>query len=388
MPLTDRLMIWLAPPVRPFRVILVAALPFWVWLTAYNISIAQANLLGGTPVQYIASPQSRAVQHLLLFGLVLLCYRWAWRIGWPERGRLGAFFAQLGIALAFASLARFALNVGLFVLPAPWVDREADLTLMKSWGAREWIILEYPFWRRAALEFFFNYAFGLTLIVGLRMFLELRHEKLRAAKLREDWLRARLDALAGQLNPHFLFNSLNTVASFVRSDPDRAERLVADLSQLMRATLRERERPYASVAEELEFIERYLQIERTRFEDRLSTAIEADGPVLNARLPSLLLQPLAENAIKHGVSRARGPVRIGIGVRREGERLIVEVRNTFRPLEGEPEPDGTHVGLRNVRERLETLYGADHGFQAGPEGEEWVVRVSLPFGDRGREEEA
>jgi hypothetical protein len=373
---------------RPLRVILTAAVPFWLWLTIYNVMIAHTLLVGGLEVFRLAPPDARLLQHLMLFPLAIGAYRLAWQLGWPEQRRLVALLGHLALALAFASLSRFAMNISLVSLPPPWAQAERmDWAMMLAeWNWADWLIGDWAIFQRSTLEFFFNYLFGLALIVGLRVYLELRDEKLRGARLREDWLKARLDTLAGQLNPHFLFNSLHTVASFVRSDPDRAEKLVADLSQLLRASLRERERPYASLAEELEFIERYLQIERTRFEDRLVTSIDAEGPVLNARVPSLLLQPLVENAIKHGVSRARGAASIQLRVARDGERLILVVRNTFRPNDSEPSPAGEHIGLRNVRERLETLYGTDHDIVSGPLGEAWEVRVSIPFWDRSREE--
>lgn len=382
-----------APPVRPLRVILAASVPFWAYLTLNNIFIYEAFVLEGATRMSIAHPLARTLQHLLLLPLVVLAYRWAWRVGWPAGRRFAAAFMHIGIALGFAACARLAMNIALDITaPLLHWPEEAKAVLQTTdryeYTLTDWFIGEYPLWRRATTEFLFVYWFGLALVVGLRVYLELLEQKVAAARLRGDWLKARLDALAGQLNPHFLFNSLHTVASFVRADPDRAEKMVADLSQLLRSTLRERDRPFASIGEELEFIERYLQIERTRFEDRLTTHIEASGPVLNARVPSLLLQPLIENAIKHGVSRSRGPARIDLQVSREGDRLRVLVRNTWRPGEGEAEPVGEHIGLRNVRERLEALYGTDHSMVSQAVGEAWEVTIVIPYRDRIREAQA
>ena len=174
----------------------------------------------------------------------------------------------------------------------------------------------------------------------------------------------------------------STVSSFVRGDPDRAETILADLSQLLRTSLRERTRPLVPVADEIEFIERYLAIEGTRFEDRLKVELEADAEALNARIPSLLLQPLVENAIKHGVSRSRGPATLTVRIGRDGDELKVVIENSYRAGEqgiGNGNGSGESVGLRNVRERLDTLYAARHRFHSGPQGDTWRVEIGLPF---------
>jgi hypothetical protein len=374
---------WFAPPVRPWVVIVTAVIPFWIYLTGYDIVIYESYVLAGTSREAIATPWTRTVQHALLLPFVLLTYRYAWNIGWPERDRVDAVARHIVVAFAVSSLARLAMNCAIWLVTgfeedkSGWAVYHLEPTAFEE--GMMWYFTETPalFWRATA-EFFFVYWFGMALIVGLVFALQLRDEKVAASRLREDWLKARLDSLAGQLNPHFLFNSLNTVSSFVRANPDRAETILADLSQLLRTSLRERARPLVAVAEELEFIERYLAIERTRFEDRLRADIEADAETLNARMPSLLLQPLVENAIKHGVSRSRGPATLKVSVTRAGEQLRLLVENTFRPVDGNA-PDGENVGVSNVRERLEALYGARARFEAGPVGEVWRVVIELPW---------
>ena len=373
---------WFAPPVRPWVVILTAVIPFWIYLTGYDIVIYESYVLAGTSREAIATPWTRTVQHALLLPFVLLTYRYAWSIGWPERDRVDAVARHIVIAFAVSSLARLAMNCAIWLVTGFDEDKGWYTYHLEPTGFEEammWYFTETPalFWRATA-EFFFVYWFGMALIVGLIFALQLRDEKVAASRLREDWLKARLDSLAGQLNPHFLFNSLNTISSFVRANPDRAETILADLSQLLRTSLRERARPLVAVAEELEFIERYLAIERTRFEDRLRADIEAESEVLNARMPSLLLQPLVENAIKHGVSRSRGPASLKVSVTRAGEQLRVTVENTFRPVDGAP-PAGERVGVRNVQERLLALYGQRHSFEAGPTGEFWRVEIRMPW---------
>ena len=371
-----------APPVRPWTVILTAIIPFWIYLTGYDIFIYESYVLAGMAREAIASPWVRTLQHAFLLPFVLLAYRYSWHVGWPDGDRVDAAMRHIVAALTVSSLARMAMNLAIYLVTGFDEDRSWWTYQMEPTFAEEgmmWYLTETPalFWR-ATVEFFFVYWFGMALIVGLAFALQLRDEKVAASRLREDWLKARLDSLAGQLNPHFLFNSLNTVSSFVRVNPDRAETILADLSQLLRTSLRERARQLVAVAEELEFIERYLAIERTRFEDRLRADIEADAETLNARMPSMLLQPLVENAIKHGVSRSRGPATLKVSVTRNGELLRLLVENTFRPVDSNA-PDGENVGVSNVRERLEALYGARARFEAGPAGEIWRVVIELPW---------
>ena len=378
---------WLAPPVSPWRVILLATIPFWAYLSLHDIIIYESYVLGGTPREMIASPMVRALQHLLLLPIALIAYRFAWRVGWPEQGRGTAAAWHILFAFLFACFARPALTIGLTFHGDDAAMEKADVLLRAMYQEEVrrpfyWLVYNGPLWARATTEFFFVYWFGLALVVGLRFYLDLRDQKLAASRLREDWLKARLDSLSGQLNPHFLFNSLNTVSSFVRGNPDRAETILADLSQLLRTSLRERTRPLVPVADEIEFIERYLAIEGTRFEDRLKVELEADADVLNARIPSLLLQPLVENAIKHGVSRSRGPATLTVRIGRDGDELKVVIENSYRAGEqgiGNGNGSGESVGLRNVRERLDTLYAARHRFHSGPQGDAWRVEIGLPF---------
>src|SRR6185437_8271651 len=146
------------------------------------------------------------------------------------------------------------------------------------------------------------YLLGLFIIVGVNTRMDLENERNRTSELYALWLSARLDTLRGQLNPHFLFNSLHTISSLLFTDIRRADKLLADFSDVLRITLREGQREFSTVREELDYARHYLSIEETRFEDRLKVHFSVDDGSLAARVPSLILQPLIENAIKHGIS--------------------------------------------------------------------------------------
>jgi two-component system, LytTR family, sensor kinase len=191
--------------------------------------------------------------------------------------------------------------------------------------------------------------------------------------------RAELHALKMQLHPHFLFNALNTVTSFVGTDPERAERMIARLSELLRRVLESGGTQEVALEEELRFLRTYLEIEQARFEDRLNVRWAVDPEVYAARVPHLLLQPLVENAIRHGIAPRAAPATVAISAARMDGELRLEVRDDGVGLRGAAESTGG-VGLANTRARLRQLYGPRHVFEvADAPGGGVVVRVGLPF---------
>ncbi|HEX2219628.1 MAG TPA: histidine kinase [Gemmatimonadales bacterium] len=206
------------------------------------------------------------------------------------------------------------------------------------------------------------------------------------AQLQAQLAEARLDLLRAQLNPHFLFNTLNAISGLMDEDPRGARRMVARLSELLRFALQgatDREIP---LHEELGLLRRYLEIVEIRYQGRLQTEVAADPWVEEALVPSLILQPLAENAMKHGVAKAGGHGRIEVHARREGDGLVLTVRDTG-PGDGgaatAPAEPGSGLGLRHVRDRLEELYGADQRFELRPAPDGGMIaEMVLPFHTR------
>ncbi|MFP2934867.1 sensor histidine kinase, partial [Pyxidicoccus sp. 3LG] len=181
----------------------------------------------------------------------------------------------------------------------------------------------------------------------------------RRADQLQAWLaEARLQGLAAQLRPHFLFNALNAVASLVHTNPDGAERMLARLGDLLRHSLESGERQEVTLREEQEALAPYLDIEQTRFGPRLKVEWSLAPDVLEARVPHLALQPLVENAIRHGLAPRAEPGRVRISAERDGGALRVRVQDDGMGLPGGSAPvRGGGVGLSNLRARLATLYG-------------------------------
>lgn len=214
-------------------------------------------------------------------------------------------------------------------------------------------------------------------VYGLRYYQRAQQRELDAAQLQVRLTDAQLQILERELRPHFLFNTLNTVSALIAKDPLTAERIVARLGDLLRATLRRSGRQEIALAEELELLERYVDIETTRFGGRLTVALDIDPPTLRARVPSLVLQPLVENAIRHGVGRRVLPGHIAVRTRRDGRHLYVLVQDDGSGLQT-PVVEG--VGLTNTRARLRQLYGDDHKFDLFNNADGGAsVQLRIPF---------
>lgn len=214
---------------------------------------------------------------------------------------------------------------------------------------------------------------------ALRARREAREREQAAARLEASLSEARLTALREQLQPHFLFNSLNAVSTLaLRNDGQAVTRALSTLSDLLRLTLdtRAQELP---LAEELVFVERYLDLQQLRFGDRLTTIRRIDDDVLDAAVPAMLIQPLVENALRHGLERQPGAGRVEIHAHREGADLAIVVRDSGPGFRGRSTPrEG--IGLGNTRARLQALYGDRATLVCGdaPEGG-GEIRVTLPW---------
>jgi two-component system LytT family sensor kinase len=194
-------------------------------------------------------------------------------------------------------------------------------------------------------------------------------------------LKARMDALSSQINPHFLFNTLNTVSSLIRMDPDTARGVVLKLSNILRRLLRKHE-TFVPLREELQFIDDYLDIEVARFgEDNLDITKKIEDSALEAFVPSMLLQPIVENCLKHGLAPKVGGGKIQLRAVQSGGRLQIEIEDNGVGISEERMPhvyvEG--IGLSNVRERLRVLYGTDFhlDMQSRP-GEGTLIRIEIP----------
>jgi two-component sensor histidine kinase len=224
------------------------------------------------------------------------------------------------------------------------------------------------------------------MVENVRLQRRRQEQDLLAQELRVQTSQSELKALRAQINPHFLFNALNTVASLIHSDPARADRAVEQLSEVFRHTLRRSDSEWTSLDQELAFAAAYLDVEEARFGSRLRYTIQADAEARRAVVPSMLVHTLVENAVKHGIAQVRGHGTLDVVATSSDGRLTIEVRDNGPGLE--PNPDvaafprrtGEQFGLRNVRDRLQGHFGDDARFVlTRDEGDLTIARMEMPL---------
>lgn len=202
-------------------------------------------------------------------------------------------------------------------------------------------------------------------------------EKLRnEGKLKSLVKEAELHALKSQINPHFLFNSLNSISSLTMTDPAKAQEMVINLSQLMRYSLKHDQKEKVTFKQELENNKLYLSIEKVRFGSKLNPVFEIEKDCLNAEIPNMILQPLYENAIKYGVYEATETVDIITHCRRINEFLEITIRNNYDAHVLSKKGEG--IGLRNIRERLQIIYGDPHLLKLKDNKKEFTITLTIP----------
>lgn len=219
-----------------------------------------------------------------------------------------------------------------------------------------------------------------VLVTVASQFRAARARELRTAQLEGDLAQAQLHNLRLQLNPHFLFNALNTIASVMYDAPERADRMLTGLSELLRLTLNASPAAEGTLQQEFEILERYLEIQRARFDHRLTVVTDADAEALRALVPQLLLQPLVENAVKHGVD-AEGRASIAVSASREHGRLHLSVRDHGPGLRiSQADALARGVGLSTTASRLTRLYGGEQSLTLGnADGGGFEVTIAIPF---------
>jgi signal transduction histidine kinase len=280
-------------------------------------------------------------------------------------------------------------------LPAVMLFSLAHIAAME--GAQWYLVTSqggvYPWWpqaQRAALVNFDWEMMTYWAIVGLSHALlyyrESRDRELRASQLETRLVEAQLKTLQQQLHPHFLFNTLNAISALMHRDVAAADRTLVRLSDLLRLTLERLGEQEVTLDEELDFLRKYLDIERTRFADRLHVRFDIDPETLTALVPTLLIQPLVENAIKHGVARKAGVGHICVAARREHDKLCIEIRDDGVGL-SEDALTALHkgIGVSTTRARLQHQFGADYRFEFHRLSQGVAVVVAVPWRLKGAE---
>ena len=360
-----------APKPIALRTLLMISGLFWVYVTLSNVlyatNMSVSAALFHADAMY-APWEVRIVQHVLLLPLLLSCYWASSRAGWGMRRGLPL---QLLLAVIFAVLCYPAMNLAIHI--AMWYFQghwDVPSTGPEPSGA------ERAAWSASFISFFLTYGFGVALVSGFNWYQLHRDSELRAAALERVWTTARLTALRMQLSPHTLFNLLHTIRGQINPEPEIARSMVVQLADLLRRLLSAGQRDFSLLSEELSFARMYLELQQQRFGDRLTVSLPDAGAQPALWVPSLILQPLVENAVLHGLAGHDGPVDIRLEVWLSADRLIMRIVNTTA---SSAVAAGEGIGLSNIRERLAVQFGARatlSAYQAEPTS--WMAQITMP----------
>lgn len=353
-------------------------------LAAHGVLLVQCVALG---LAYIAARECHGVvTHTepdapflpsLIYGLVL----WYWwgiaaTVIWKLAERSGKnFFTP-------ASAAKHALLGVVFAGSHPWMLQQTINWLMIKWPilrAAGYGSLDYLNLNRFCFELLlYGFIFGLTGIFQLQR--ASQREELRSLSLEKQLSVAHLRALQMQLEPHFLFNTLNAITSLVEAGrKEEALGTLAHLNSILKSTLRRNAPEKVPLSEELELVDHYLSIEETRFADRLRVDMTVDPSALSGMVPCFLLQPIVENAIRHGIARCEESGVVAVKIERGSETLHMSVRDSGPGIDGTTQA-GHGIGLKNTSERLNHFYGAKSKMTIGtPESGGFEVSIDIPY---------
>ncbi|HMK22920.1 MAG TPA: histidine kinase [Terriglobales bacterium] len=349
----------------------------WRWIAAFWLAFALINasqIVGGMRAVGMQHPWGR------LFSVVLASWL-VWPLATPLILRLGHRFPPTRLR----PLSTWAVHLSACL---------ATGTLYSLWAAALQIELQpfghaqvYSFWKGSFSVFYGEFHIFLILyaaILGLDFTIQSRQRlaqrETEAARLSEQLSRAQFDALRRQLEPHFLFNTLNAVAGLVREKRhDDAVSMIAGLSDLLRRVLDDSGRQEVALDEEMEFLTTYLDIQKTRFGERLQVHVDVSRETLSARVPSLILQPMVENAIEHGIRRRASGGLLRVRAARNNGQLTLSVYNDGPCLPQDWQQQGTGIGIANVRARLESLYGTAGALNIQNRDQGVEVLLSVPY---------
>jgi signal transduction histidine kinase len=341
---------------------------FWTLVgLSFAIQFYLASSNAGWPVPWNKAVISSLADWYVFAALSIPAFKLAGRFAFER-----ANWARVGVLHLIASFLFSCSFVALRGLVAYW---EAQIAGTPAGFAQVLNAL-------LAKTFYLNLWFYWVIVAvghALNYYRKFHERELRASELEGRLAQAKLQALQSQMNPHFLFNTLHTISALMHKDVDAADRMVMKLSELLRLALDNTDTHEVPLSQELDFLKRYLEIEQTRFRERLNVELNIAPETLKARVPNLVLQPLVENAIRHGVERHARPGRIVLRAQRHDGQLELEVQDNGGGLpDGKPLREG--IGLTNTRTRLQQLYGAAQKFELkNVETGGLLARVVLPF---------
>jgi hypothetical protein len=335
------------PAALPLRVCLIIATVFWIYFCM--TSMARWELLRqGDPAPRGLIALVCLFMFLPLWSLTTV----SWRVGYDLKRWYRLLLINVVLAVLFGLCARPANYLATALVrdlsladSIVRVNGPDPVRALKRWGS-------------TTIEDGTQYLVLQGIVAAAAFYLRLQAQQAMSARLASEYDRARLQMLRMQTNPHFLFNTLSAIAGLVRARPAAAESMATRLGELFRATLADRNADFVPLQRELDLGRQYLEIQRTRFDERFTYEIHAPAHLASAPVPPLLLQPLLENAAEHGLANREGAIAVEVSCQLDGERVSIVVSNFagIEQPEASPRPP-SGFGLDNVRQRLQAAYG-------------------------------
>jgi two-component system, LytTR family, sensor kinase len=259
---------------------------------------------------------------------------------------------------------------------AAWIPFVTENNSFENVPRASWHFVSLQFWQSIAWNLWMYWVI-VGIFYGLDYYFGARDAQLRAAQLEGQLAKAELDVLKTQLQPHFLFNTLNLISSLIQTNAASADDMIGDLGSLLRMSLESHAAHEVALAEEMKALDLYLNIQRLRFQDTLTVEIQIDPDTLEARVPHLILQPLVENAFRHGISRRVGPGRLRIESAERNGSLKLRISDNGPGTGGRTANSG--IGLSNTRARLERLYGGRAALRVDDTAAGFSVELQFPL---------
>jgi signal transduction histidine kinase len=345
---------------------------FWVYVTVSNLLYGYSMSTGisrVTNVTVFATWDIRLLQHVFLLPMLLVSYWASRKVQW--RPILVALPLQLILAAVFSAMAYPVMILAEVIMGTEQYTGSALSHMASAWNDPYWVTL----WLASFVSFLPSYGFGLALVTGLALYTRFRDSEMRLAALEHEWSAARLAALRMQLSPHTLFNLLHAIRGHIEWDPKAAQSMVVQLGDLLRRLLNAGERDFSRLTDELQFARLYLELQQRRFADRLKVELPNPAEIPAVWVPSLILQPLIENAVVHGMAGHQKQVIVSVTATPVDETVVLRVTNTMSP---EKTQGATGIGLRNVRERIAVQFEGHASLLAQGAGNVWVSEISMP----------
>jgi Histidine kinase len=345
---------------------------FWAYVTVSNLLYGysmRAGIARVTSVPVFATWDTRLLQHVMLLPMLLVSFWASLKVQW--RPLFVALPLQIVLAAAFAAMAYPVMILAEVIMASDTMTGTALSHVISAWSDPFWLTL----WLASFVSFLPSYGFGLALVTGLALYTRFRDSELRLAALEREWSAARLAALRMQLSPHTLFNLLHTIRGQIEWDPKVAQSMVVQLADLLRRLLNAGERDFSRLSDELQFAQLYLELQQRRFSGRLIVEQPNPAEIPAVWVPSLILQPLVENAVVHGMAGHQGPVTVSLSVGVMNDTLIMRITNTTA---SDRAVGAAGIGLKNVRERIAVQFEGQAGLTVSVRTTEWVSEITMP----------